>query len=175
MKLSFRSLSVLILLSTAGCGETPTSTINQSVVDPAAAAGIQLGVIISPDASTESTYFVSKDVDVLNGLQALQETDVPLVSMDSTVDTTVYSAICKIGDTGYPADNCFGGTDPSIPSWAFFYRNPGGRWTYSAIAVNAYEVKDGDLLGFVFTPYSGTDFSPLRTPPETTLAQIAGQ
>ena len=52
-------------------------------------------------------------------------------------------AVCKIGDTGCDADNCF--CKPEY--WGFYYMS-GGKWEYAPVGISSYDVKNGEVLGF---------------------------
>ncbi len=72
--------------------------------DPAAAEGTQVGIVISPDSDSFSTYFVSDLSASITALAALQDTGIPL-----TLHTSSYgTALCAIQGTGYPEENCLG-------------------------------------------------------------------
>ncbi|MFH1017917.1 MAG: hypothetical protein V1798_07030 [Pseudomonadota bacterium] len=158
----------LLFLVTVGCGSSQTSSVGQPVVvDPAAAAGTQVGIVISPDDATVSTYFISESNDPVVALKALQDSGASLVT-----DTTGLQ-LCSINGVGHPQVPCLGtGSDPF---WGFFVRNVEGGWTFSDVGVASYFVKDGDVLGFAWTGIDFNTFQPLRTPPSFTLTEIAAR
>ncbi len=57
-------------------------------------------------------------------------------------------ALCKIGDVGCSADNCFCQSE----YWGFYYLS-GGSWEYAPVGISGYTISNGDVLGFRWGAY----------------------
>lgn len=82
------------------------------------------------------------------------------------------AAICAIGGTGCPADDCFcqckSGDDCTY--WSYF-RQVGGSWQYSQQGALAAEVTDGSVDGWSWGPGSLTG---AIAPPDVTFEEVCG-
>ncbi len=81
----------------------------------------------------------------ISGLEALEQTGLPVVT-----DPT--GLVCKIGDTGCPADDCFCHcSDPSAACLFWSYNHfEEGTWDFSAIGAGEYQVTDGAVDGWTW-------------------------
>ncbi|HEY65639.1 MAG TPA: PEP-CTERM sorting domain-containing protein [Caldilineae bacterium] len=78
-------------------------------------------------------------------------------------------AICKIGNDGCPADNCF--CDPAH-FWGYWHLKPDGSgWESSMVGVGGYVPQDGDVEGFAWTDFDA-NFNPLVEPPVYTFEEL---
>jgi hypothetical protein len=80
------------------------------------------------------------------------------------------AAVCRIDNTGCPADDCFcscrGGDD--CVYWSYWHLNA-GAWQYSMGGSGQYTVSDGDVEGWVWGLGSVTQASP---PPLVTFGEV---
>lgn len=164
-------VQILIILTSvflSNCGPPATSVHEgaEIAVQPKRQAWV-----ISPAEGTIRTYCVSLSGDVEKALDTLRATGEGLEILE---DPVFGSAVCKIGDTGWPVSTCFG-TGISDPSWIYFsFNRENGEWEALNVAVNNLEVHDGDLLAFLFTGYTwdGVSMNYLRRPPEVTFDEV---
>jgi len=124
-------------------------------------------VIDKGDAGVEQ-YCVGFPEAEITGYEALQRAGL-------TVATDMQAggaAVCQIGDTGCPADNCFcacrgGGT---CVYWSYWHQRD-GAWEYSMAGSSLSPVSDGAVEGWVWGPGSVTEASP---PPAVAFADVCG-
>lgn len=80
------------------------------------------------------------------------------------------AAVCRLNDTGCPADDCFcqcsGGDD--CVYWSYWHRT-GGAWQYSAVGASAYQVGDGTVEGWTWGPGSPDQAIP---PPDLSFSDV---
>jgi hypothetical protein len=101
-------------------------------------------------------------------------------SLEILEDPALGTAVCKVGDTGWPVATCFGESIDD-PSWLYFvFDSTTGTWKSPGLtepdpnvpsSLDAFEVKDGDLLALVFTTYD-VSFNPVRLPPSIAFEEI---
>jgi hypothetical protein len=162
-------------LALVACGSEAVDTTEQPVVDPAAAPGIQVGVVVSPSDGDVEPRLVTLDDGATTALDALRAARDDLTTFDAGFGI----AVCAIGATGCAADACFGGpTCPDNPAqelfWAFFTAGPTGDWKIAELGADQTAVKDGDRVAFLWSGFDAS-YEPLRRPPDLTLAEIAGE
>lgn len=122
-------------------------------------------VIDRGDAGVEQ-YCVGFPEAEITGYEALQRAGL-------TVATDIQAggaAVCQIGDTGCPADDCFcacrgGGT---CVYWSYWHQRD-GAWEYSMAGSSLSPVSDGAVEGWVWGPGSVTEASP---PPAVAFADV---
>jgi hypothetical protein len=135
--------------------------------------------IISPSDGVTRTYCLA----VTSGAKALDTLKVTGEALELLTDPVLGTAICKIGDTGWPTTSCFGNS-ATDPSWLYFlFDGTTSVWKPPGLinpdpnvlsSLDALEVHDGDLLAFVFTSYD-QNFEPTRTPPGISFGEICDQ
>jgi hypothetical protein len=133
--------------------------------------------IISPADGVTRTHCVELNTAGMTALDALKATGETLEILE---DPALGTAVCMIGDTGWPTSTCFG-TGASDSSWLYFLFDPEtGTWKAPGLtegdpdvpsSLNAFEVRDRDVLAFVFTPYDAS-FNPIRQPPAVTFDEV---
>jgi hypothetical protein len=82
------------------------------------------------------------------------------------------SAVCRIGETGCPPDDCFchckGG--PSCHYWSYWQRFPDGEWHYAPLGAGSSRVQSGTVEGWL---WGGGPVDPASVPdPAWQFAEI---
>ncbi len=122
----------------------------------------RVGLVIRYGDGTVHTEIVTVPVDATT-LGVLQAAKISLV----WTDTDFGPAVCKIGNDGCPADNCF--CDPEH-FWSYWHLR-GTDWETSAVGVGNYIPDDRDVEGFAWTGFDA-NFNPLVKPPVYTFEQL---
>ncbi len=86
----------------------------------------------------------------------------------ATSDTAQGTSLCKINDTGCPADNCF---CDAKHFWAYYHLN-GNAWTAAAEGAGTYVPADRAVEGFAWSDFDA-QFNPNVKPPASTFEQVA--
>jgi hypothetical protein len=85
--------------------------------------------------------------DEISGYEALVRSQIP-VEFDFQ---SAGQAVCRVGQTGCPIDDCFcncrGGSECTY--WTYWHFSE-GQWEYSTIGAGMYRVRDGDVEGWVW-------------------------
>jgi len=81
------------------------------------------------------------DEESISGYELLLRSEIPIVAAFSSQG----AAICKIGEDGCPAENCF---CQSPPDYWSYWRLTGGEWIYSPVGASSSQVVDGDVEGW---------------------------
>lgn len=103
------------------------------------------GLVVQFDNSS----VVKKCIEFQSGASAydiLSSSGLNLVTKDYGAGLGM--AVCKIGDTGCDADNCFCQSN----YWGFYYMS-GGKWEYAPVGISGYYVNNGEVLGFRWGAY----------------------
>ena len=123
-------------------------------------------VIQFPDHVHSEIVSVPADATTADVLAALS---VPVVMSD----TNWGKALCKIGDVGMPADNCFG--DPDGQSWAYYHLNAtDDGWDSSQVGISTFTPDDKAVEGFAWTKFDA-NWQPTVKPPVKTYADIEAE
>lgn len=131
-------------------------------VSPALAAGDKkVGIVVVYSTGKVQTVIVTIPEDGTTA-DALKASGLPVV----IAETSFGPALCKIGDDGCPADNCF----CDKKSWAYWHLE-GNEWKYSDVGVGGYKPADKAVEGFTWTGYDA-NFNPLVKPPVVSFADI---
>ncbi len=90
-------------------------------------------------------------------------------SVSVTISETSWGpALCAIGDTGCPSDNCF--CNPNM-FWAF-YLQENGQWKAAPVGIGGYTPNDGEVVGFAWSGFDA-NYNPTVQPPFLTFDEIA--
>ena len=103
------------------------------------------GLVVQFDNFT----IIKKCIEFQSGASALDvlgNSGLQIVTKDYGAGLGV--ALCKIGDVGCSADNCF----CQSQYWGFYYI-VGGNWEYAPVGISGYTVRNGDVLGFRWGVY----------------------
>jgi hypothetical protein len=102
------------------------------------------------------THCVSFTEPGLTGEQLLAR-----AGLKSTLSVgTLGKAVCAIGDTGCPADDCFCQCrGANCTYWSYWHLEEDG-WRYAALGAGAYEVTNGAVDGWSWGPGSVTEAVP---------------
>jgi len=124
----------------------------------------RVGLVIRYSDGSVHTEVVTVPEDATT-FDVLQAANITLVWADMGFGP----AICKIGNDGCPADNCF--CDPAY-FWGYWHLKPDGSgWESSMVGVGGYVPKDGDVEGFAWTDFDA-NFNPLVEPPVYTFEEL---
>lgn len=124
----------------------------------------QVGLVIQfPDGQVHTEVVtVPAEATVADVLQQ--------ASLPVTLTTTDFGiALCAIGDTGCPADNCFCDQNNF---WAFYIQQD-GQWTAASVGVGQYTPQDKEVVGFAWSGFD-ENYNPTVQPPFYTFEQLAG-
>lgn len=144
------SLVFVLLLATAGVALAQSATTKQ------------VGLVIAFPDGTSHTEIVTVPVAATT-LDVLKTAKITLVSQSSSFG----ESICKINNTGCPADNCF--CDPDA-FWAYYHLD-GSAWASSMEGVGGYVPADQAVEGFAWSGFDA-QFNPTVQPPVFTFAQL---
>ncbi len=96
------------------------------------------GLAVFSDGDSFFTDCVSFTEDSISGLELLQRSG---LAIQTATNPSQGTAVCKIGDVGNSADNCFG----SMPDyWSYWQRGPNG-WEYAVTGADQSKVMDGEV------------------------------
>jgi hypothetical protein len=141
-------LSAMVLSACAAGSAPSSSTPNR--------AGL---VVMHADGSTR-TACVEFEGSSLPGEDMLSRSGMA-VSLDS--GNPMGSLVCSIDQEGcaFPSEPCLCGCDtPGACSyWAYFHRDPGAGWVYSALGAQMRQVGAGELDAWVWLSSPGTSDS----------------
>ena len=118
--------------------------VEGNVVDPVVAPGTQVAWVVSAAEGETKTYYVTLDQENPTAWDALQATDMNIVSADFGFGV----AICALEGVGRQEGACFNELGEYF--WAFYHQDE-GAWVYSELGVADYLVSDGEVLGFAWT------------------------
>ena len=156
--MSHRNLFTLVLLLvlvslSAGAAFAQTETTKQ----------VGLVVTFADGTSHREIVTVPAGATALDVLAAANVTVV-------TSETAFGPALCKINDTGCPADNCF--CDPAA-FWAY-YHLVGDGWAGAMESAGAYVPAHGSVEGFAWSGFDSS-YNPTVQPPVYTFAQLMAE
>ncbi len=124
----------------------------------------RVGLVIRYSDGSVHTEVVTVPADATT-FEVLQAANIDLVWSDSGFGP----AVCKIGNDGCPADNCF--CDPAH-FWGYWHLNAAGTdWESSTVGVAGYTPNDGDVEGFAWTGFDA-NYNPVVKPPVYTFAEL---
>lgn len=126
----------------AGAAALPMMIV-LAAIDPAAgAATSHAAVVVRHDDRHVERMCVAFDEPSISGLELLERAGVPFLAERSAVG----SAICRIGDRGCKADDCF----CEYPAfWGYWTRSADGdEWTFADVGAADRDVRDGDMDGW---------------------------
>jgi hypothetical protein len=115
----------------------------------------QVGLVVSYGDGQVWSGCVAISASSATGLDVLQNSGLKLVLNY----TPIGAAVCKIGNVGCPADNCFCKSPPD--SWNYWHLQ-GGSWTYSNLGASNAKVNSGAVEGWSWGQ-SGSAQPPLLT------------
>jgi hypothetical protein len=126
----------------------------------------QAGLVIDGGEGNVETRCVAFDTPEISGYDLLERSG---LSLESDFQAGG-AAICRIGEAGCPADDCFcncpGGSD--CVYWSYWHQIE-GQWVYSQIASTTYQVSDGAVEGWVWGLGLVSEASP---PPSLSFGDI---
>ncbi len=125
----------------------------------------QVGLVVTFADGTSHKEIVTAPAGA-TALDVLMAAKVTVV----TSETAFGPALCKINDTGCPADNCF--CDASA-YWAY-YHLAGNAWAGAMESAGAYVPADGSVEGFAWSGFDSS-FNPTVQPPVYTFAQLMAE
>ncbi len=122
----------------------------------------QVGLVVTfPDGSTKTEVVtVPATATAIDALRASKQTVV-------TAEGAFGTSLCKINDTGCPAEDCF--CDPA-KFWAYYHLN-GGAWEGAMEGVGTYVPANQAVEGFAWSGFDA-NFNPIVQPPVYTFAQL---
>jgi hypothetical protein len=105
----------------------------------------RVGLVVAYGDGTVVEQCISFSTDKITGLEALQAAGLPLEIDYSSIG----AAVCKIGNVGCPADNCFCDSPPNF--WSYWHLKD-GNWAFSQLGAGISRVSDGDVEGWIWGP-----------------------
>jgi hypothetical protein len=84
------------------------------------------------------TNCVNFSENSLTGMQLLQRSELVI---ETATNPNQGTAVCKIGDVGNPAGDCFG----SMPDYWSFWQLGENAWSYSVVGADQSQVEEGDV------------------------------
>ena len=147
-----RSLAMLTVLAWS---------VALSVV-PALAADVKVGLVVVYGDGTVKTAVVSVPEGGTTA-DALNASGLPVV----IADTSFGPALCKIGNDGCPAEDCFCNTKMS---WAYWHLD-GDTWKAADTGVGGFKPTANAVEGFSWTAFDA-DFNALVKPPVVSFADV---
>lgn len=134
------SLLLLLLAPTAHAQEaTPTATSRAALV------------VAFADGRSETACVAFAEADI-SGYELLQRSGLPLVVNASGAGT----AVCRIADTGCPAEDCFCECQGADCEYWSYWRLTDTGWAYAQAGAHLARVRDGDVQGWTWGPGSVT-------------------
>ena len=116
------------------------------------------GLVIQDGNGNLTSYCVEFSEEQITGLELLQRSGAAFVASYDTIG----AAICKIGETGCPAEDCFCQSPPDY--WSYWLMQ-NSRWVYSFKGAGIRTITNGDMDGWVW----GNGRQP---PPVMSLEQV---
>lgn len=123
----------------------------------------QVGLIVTLADGKTHTEVVSVPSKATS-LDALRAAKLSIVTSESAQGTS----LCKINDTGCPADDCF---CDAQHFWAYYHLS-GNAWVAAAEGAGTYVPVDRSVEGFAWSDFDA-QFNPNVKPPVSTFEQIA--
>lgn len=126
----------------------------------------QAALVIRQDDQSLQSICIEFSEPEISGLELLQRSGYEL-AMDVQ---GLGAAVCRIGQTGCPADDCWcqcRGGDECI-YWSYWWQL-NGAWEYSQAGASQMRVRDGDVQGWSWGPGSVSQAIP---PPDTSFADV---
>ncbi|MFW5940438.1 MAG: hypothetical protein ACOCXI_01460 [Chloroflexota bacterium] len=155
-----QSYYLLILVMALSAGLLPATAMHAQEPDQNRAA-----LVVRYDEENVGTHCVAFEEPEITGLELLRRSGVALEIEDVGLGVT----ICRVGETGCSADNCFcecqGG---ECRYWSYWYQND-GEWRYAALGAHARMVGDGAVEGWSWGPGSVTE---AISPPSVTFDEV---
>lgn len=102
------------------------------------------GLVIQFGDGSIVTRCITFEGEKISGYEALEQTGLPLVAAFDPMG----AAVCKIGDDGCPADNCFCGQPEAY--WSY-WQLKNGAWTYSGLGSSINYLYNGDVDGWAWS------------------------
>lgn len=122
----------------------------------------QVGLVVTfADGSTQ-TDVVTVPISA-TAVDALNASKLTVITSEGAFGTS----LCKINDTGCPADNCF--CDPT-KFWAYYHLT-GSAWASAMEGVGTYIPANGAVEGFAWSGFDA-NFNATVQPPVYTFAQL---
>ncbi|MCC7353042.1 MAG: hypothetical protein IT330_04730 [Anaerolineae bacterium] len=131
-------------------------------VTPALAADVKVGLVVVYGNGKVQTVVVSIPEGGTTA-DALKASGLPVV----IAETSFGPALCKIGDDGCPADDCFCNKEKS---WAYWHLG-GNTWKAAEGGVGGFKPVANAVEGFTWTAYDA-QFTPLVKPPVVSFADV---
>lgn len=154
-----RRLMLLIAVCAAVCWSAGRATAEDG------RAGL---VIVDADGAV-TTRCVATAAEGISGYAALLASGLDVEAAQSGLG----SAVCRIGATGCPADDCFcrcrGGAECRY--WSY-WRQTDGNWQYAPVGAGSTRVRPGAVEGWVWGPGAVNRAAP---PPDLTFAEICAE
>jgi hypothetical protein len=161
-----RTLCLLALLALSGRAAAARAAPLAQAETPTLPGDNRAALVIDKGEAGVEQYCVAFPEAEITGYEALQRAGL-------TVATDVQAggaAVCQIGDTGCPADDCFcacrGGGECLY--WSY-WRQQDGVWAYSMAGSSLSPVRDGAVEGWVWGPGSVTQAPP---PPAASFGEV---
>jgi hypothetical protein len=125
----------------------------------------QAGLVLSYGIGQAEFYCVELVEPEITGYELLRRSGVAIEANDAGLG----SAVCRLEETGCPANNCFCECRGSDCEYWSYWHLLEGEWQYSAIGASQYRIRPGDIDGWSWGPGSVTE---AIAPPDVTLAEI---
>jgi hypothetical protein len=122
----------------------------------------QVGLVVTFADGKTHTEVVTVPV-ASTAIDALRAAKLTVV----TDETSFGTALCKVNETGCPADDCF--CDPSS-FWAYYHLS-GSAWASAMEGVGTYVPANGAVEGFAWSGFDES-FNPTVQPPVYTFEQL---
>jgi hypothetical protein len=152
--MSRRSLFVLLVVALLAL--TATAAFAQSEGTK------QVGLVVTfPDGSTKTEVVTVPAA--ATAVDALRASKLAVVTTEGAFGTS----LCKINETGCPAENCF--CDPA-KFWAYYHLN-GAAWESAMEGVGTFVPASQAVEGFAWSGFDA-NFNPTVKPPVYTFAQL---
>lgn len=101
------------------------------------------GLVIQFGDGTATTHCISFTEDTLSGFELLQRSELPVVASYAAQG----AAVCKIGNDGCPADDCFCQSPPDY--WSYWHLQ-NGAWVYAGNGSSTSTITDGSVDGWAW-------------------------
>ena len=124
-----------------------------------AQSGNLSGLIVDFGSGQPTTYCLYTGQPGLSGYDLLLQTGLPVAALHTSQGT----AVCKIGNTGCPENDCFCDSPPDY--WSYWHYQD-GQWMYAAEGSSNYQVQPGSLDAWVWgngTPPAESSFEQICT------------
>jgi hypothetical protein len=108
-----------------------------------AQASNRVALVVAYGNGVVDTRCVSFSENEITGYDVLQYADLPLEVSYSSMG----AAICKIGNVGCPADDCFCDSPPNF--WSYWHLKD-GKWAFSQLGASNYRVSNGAVEGWIW-------------------------